>query len=185
MSAVEGRAEVVSGAANRRDWPAADLGSHFETGRRQERSRDHARSGEAAGCALEASGSLSVSLTAEPSDTTISVHPVVDIGLAVKGGDFSGFSARVLSHDNPVVVRVTDRSEDHFCFCHAALSRHLSQKRIPRAHGLSSCRRRGTPMATSSDRCGRSSRTRITAPSRSAARIRSWASACSRGLFSN
>ena len=112
MSAVEGRAEeVVSGAANRRDWPAADLGSHFETGRRLERSRDHARPGEAAGCVLEASGLLSVPLTAEPSDTTISVHPVVDIGLAVKGGDFSGFSARVLSHDNPVVVRVTDRSE--------------------------------------------------------------------------
>ena len=135
MSAVEGRAEVVNGAANRRDWPAADLGSHFEMGRRLERSRDHARPGEAAGCALEASGSLSVSLTAEPSDTTISVHPVVDIGLAAKAGDFSGFSARVLSHDNPVVVRVTDRSEDHFCFCHAALSRHLSQKRIPRCHG--------------------------------------------------
>jgi hypothetical protein len=117
MSAVEGTAEVVSGAANR----AADLGSHFETGRRLERSRDHARPGEAAGCALEASGSLSVSLTAEPSDTTISVHPVVDIGLAVKAGDFSGFSARVLSHDNPVVVRVTDRSEGHFCFCHGTL----------------------------------------------------------------
>jgi len=95
----------------------------FETERRLERSRDYARSGEAAGCALEASGSLSVSLTAEPSDTTISVHPVVDIGLAVKAGDFSGFSARVLSHDNPVVVRVTDRSEGHFCFCHGTLCR--------------------------------------------------------------
>jgi len=52
MSAVEGRAEVVNGAANRRDWPGADLGSHFETGGRLERSRDHARPGEAAGCAL-------------------------------------------------------------------------------------------------------------------------------------
>ena len=108
--------------------PAADLGSHFETGRRLERSRDQARPGEAAGCALEASGSLSVSLTAEPSDTTISVHPVVDIGLAVKAGDFSGFSARVLSHDNPVVVRVTDRSEGHFCFCHGTLCRQYLKK---------------------------------------------------------
>ena len=89
MSAVEGRAEVVNGAANRRDWPGADLGSHFETGGRLERIRDHARSGEAAGCALEASGSLSVSLTAEPSDTTISVHPVIDISLALKAGDLS------------------------------------------------------------------------------------------------
>lgn len=128
MSAVEGRAEVVNGAANRRDWRGADLGSHFETGRRLERSRDHARPGEAAGCGLEASGSLSVSLTAEPSDTTISVHPVVDIGLAVKAGDFSGFSARVLSHDNPVVVRVTDRSEGHFCFCHGTLCRQYLKK---------------------------------------------------------
>ena len=76
----------------------------------------------------EASGSLSVSLTAEPSDTTISVHPVVDIGLAVKAGDFSGFSARVLSHDNPVVVRVTDRSEGHFCFCHGTLCRQYLKK---------------------------------------------------------
>jgi hypothetical protein len=142
MSAVEGRAEVVNGAANRRDWPGADLGSHFETGRRLERSRDHARPGEAAGCALEASGSLSVSLTAEPSDTTISVHPVVDIGLAVKAGDFSGFSARVLSHDNPVVVRVTDRSEGHFCFCHGTLCRQylksepaLRKARTPHGHG--------------------------------------------------
>ena len=128
MSAVEGRAEAVNGAANRRDWPAADLGSHFETGRRLERSRDHARPGEAAGCALEASGSLSVSLTAEPSDTTISIHPLVDIGLAVKAGDFSGFSARVLSHDKPVVVRVTDRSEGHFCFCHGTLCRQYLKK---------------------------------------------------------
>ena len=129
MSAVEGRAEeVVSGAANRRDWPAADLGSHFETGRRLERSRDHARPGEAAGCVLEASGSLSVPLTAEPSDTTISVHPVIDIGLAVKAGDFSGFSAGVLSHDSPVVVRVTDRSESHSCFCHDALCRQYVRK---------------------------------------------------------
>ena len=49
---------------------------------------------EVSGCASEASGSLGVALSAEPSDTTISVHPVINIGLAVKAGDFSGFSAR-------------------------------------------------------------------------------------------
>jgi len=40
MSAVEGRAEVVGGAANRCNWPAAEFGSHFETGIRLEWSRD-------------------------------------------------------------------------------------------------------------------------------------------------
>ena len=52
----------------------------------------------------------------------------LDIGLAVKAGDFSGFSAGVLSHDSPIVVRLTDRSEDHFCFCHDTLCRRYVQK---------------------------------------------------------
>ena len=73
-------------------------------------------------------GSLGVALGAQPTNATIASHPVIDIGLAVKAGDFSGFSAGVLSHDSPIVVRLTDRSEDHFCFCHDTLCRRYVQK---------------------------------------------------------
>ena len=128
-------------------------------------------------------GSLRVTLGAEPRDLAFAIHPVVDVRLASEAGDFSGCGAFVLCDNHPVIFGVTNRFECHFCFCHAALSRHLSQKRIPRCHGetASIWPSARTPMNDQQrDRRGLSSRTRITAPSRSAARIRSWASACSR-----
>jgi hypothetical protein len=73
-------------------------------------------------------GSLGIALGAQPTDASIAVHPIIDIGLAVKAGDFSGFSAGVLSHDSPVVVRLTDSSESHSCFCHDTLCRQYVQK---------------------------------------------------------
>jgi hypothetical protein len=47
-------------------------------------------------------GSLGIALGAQPTNATIAIHPIIDIGLAVKAGDFPGFSAGVLSHDSPV-----------------------------------------------------------------------------------
>jgi hypothetical protein len=68
-------------------------------------------------------GSLSVALRAQPRDLAAAVHPVVNVGLALETSDFSRFGAWVLSDDSPVIIRVTNRPEGHFCFCHAALWR--------------------------------------------------------------
>jgi hypothetical protein len=65
-----------------------------------------------------ASGSLGVALTPQPTDTPITIHPIIDIGLAVKACDFPGLGARVLGYDSPIIFRLSDRSEGHFCFCH-------------------------------------------------------------------
>ena len=73
-------------------------------------------------------GSLGVALTAQPTDTPIAIHPVIYIGLAVKAGDFSGLGARVLSYDSPIIVRLTDRSEGHFCFCHEGTMQAIRSK---------------------------------------------------------
>lgn len=42
-------------------------------------------------------GSLGIALGAQPTNATIAIHPIIDIGLAVKPGDFPGFSAGVLA----------------------------------------------------------------------------------------
>jgi hypothetical protein len=68
-------------------------------------------------------GSLSVALRAQPRDLAVAVHPVVNVGLALETSDFSRFGAWVLSDDSPVIIRVTNWPEGHFCFCHAALCR--------------------------------------------------------------
>jgi hypothetical protein len=74
------------------------------------------------------SGSLGVTLRAQPGDAAVAVHPVIDIGFAFQAGDFTGVGARVFSHDIPVVVCVPDGFEGYFCFCHALLCR-LSGKK--------------------------------------------------------
>jgi hypothetical protein len=38
-------------------------------------------------------GSLGIALGAQPTNATIAIHPIIDIGLAVKPGDFPEFSA--------------------------------------------------------------------------------------------
>jgi hypothetical protein len=68
----------------------------------------------------EATGSLSVSLRAEPRDLAVSVHPIVNVGLALETPDFSWFGACVLGDDRPIIIRVMNRLERHFCFCHVA-----------------------------------------------------------------
>ena len=47
-----------------------------------------------------ATGSLSVALRAEPGDLSVSVHPIINVGLALETGDFSWFGAWVLSDDS-------------------------------------------------------------------------------------
>ena len=64
---------------------------------------------------------LGVALTAEPADTPFTIHPIIDIGFAVKAVNFPGLGARVLGYDSPVIVRLSDGSEGHFCFCHETL----------------------------------------------------------------
>jgi hypothetical protein len=76
----------------------------------------------------EPTGSLSISLRAEPRDLAVSVHPIVNVGLALETRDFSWFGAWVLSDHSPVIIRVTNRSEGHFCFCHAVLCGERLQK---------------------------------------------------------
>ena len=75
-----------------------------------------------------ASGSLGVALTPQPTDTPITIHPIIDIGLAVKARDFPGLGARVLGYDSPIIFRLSDRSEGHFCFCHETLCNRSAQK---------------------------------------------------------
>lgn len=74
------------------------------------------------------SGSLGVALTPQPTDTPITIHPIIDIGLAVKARDFPGLGARVLGYDSPIIFRLSDRSEGHFCFCHETLCNRSAQK---------------------------------------------------------
>lgn len=66
-------------------------------------------------------GLLGVALTAEPADTPFTIHPIIDIGFAVKAVNFPGLGARVLGYDSPIIVRLSDGSEGHFCFCHETL----------------------------------------------------------------
>jgi hypothetical protein len=91
---------------------------------------------------LKATGSLSVALRAEPGDLAVSVHPIINVGLALETGDFSWFGAWVLSDDSPVIIRVTNGFEGHFGFCHAALCRQCPQKRTRLAAGLRALRSR-------------------------------------------
>ena len=70
---------------------------------------------------LKAAGSLGVTLRAEPRDLAVSVHPVVNVGLALETSDLSGFGAGVVSDDNPFIVGLANRPEGHFYFCHGAL----------------------------------------------------------------
>jgi hypothetical protein len=76
-----------------------------------------------------ATGSFSVSLRAEPRDLAVSVHPIVNVGLALETRNFPWFGAWVLSDHSPVIIRVTNRPEGHFCFRHAVLCRERLQKR--------------------------------------------------------
>jgi hypothetical protein len=49
-------------------------------------------------------GSLSVSLRAQPRDLAVSVHPIVNVCLALEAGDFSWFGAWVLGDDRPIII---------------------------------------------------------------------------------
>jgi hypothetical protein len=76
-------------------------------------------------------GSLGVALRAQPRYAALAIHPVIDIGLAGKAGDFPGGGARVLGHNIPVGVLVPDGLEGHSCFCHALLCRFFNKKKPP------------------------------------------------------
>jgi len=63
--------------------------------------------------------SLGVALRAEPRNPAVSVHPLVDLGLAGEAGDLARLAARVVRLNRPVVVGDPDGFKRHFCFCHA------------------------------------------------------------------
>ena len=62
-----------------------------------------------------------VTLRAQPSNAAIAIHPVISIRFVFQASDFPGVNARILSHNTPVVLRVSDDFESHFCFCHELL----------------------------------------------------------------
>jgi hypothetical protein len=62
-----------------------------------------------------------VTLRAQPSNAAIAVHPVISISFVFQASDFPGADARILSNNTPVVLRVSDDFECHFCFCHELL----------------------------------------------------------------
>jgi len=78
--------------------------------------------------------SLRVTLGSQPRDPTLSIHPIVNVGLACETRDFSGFCAGVFGDDSPVAFRVTDWFETHFYFCHAELCRKVRKKGSSRKH---------------------------------------------------
>jgi hypothetical protein len=54
-------------------------------------------------------GLLGVALRAQPRDLTITVHPVVNVGLTLETRDFSRFSTWVIGDDGPVIISVANR----------------------------------------------------------------------------
>jgi hypothetical protein len=69
-----------------------------------------------------------VTLSAQPSNTAIAVHPVISISFVFQASDFPGIDARILSRNTPVVLRVSDDFECHYCFCRGALWRRFEWK---------------------------------------------------------
>jgi hypothetical protein len=62
--------------------------------------------------------SLGIALRAKPRDLAVSVHPLVDLGLAGEPRDLAWIAAGVVRLDRPVVVGDSDGFKGHFCFCH-------------------------------------------------------------------
>jgi hypothetical protein len=62
-----------------------------------------------------------ITLRGQPSNAAIAVHPVISISFVFQASDFPGADARILGHNTPVVLRVSDDFECHFCFCHELL----------------------------------------------------------------
>jgi hypothetical protein len=81
--------------------------------------------------------SLSVALRSEPRDLAVSVHPLINFGLAGKPRYLARIGSGIIRLDRPVVVGDAQGLKGHFCFCHAVLCRHSSRK------GKCRCKARG------------------------------------------
>jgi hypothetical protein len=66
-------------------------------------------------------GLLRVTLRAQPSDATVAVHPLVDVGFAFETPNVNRLDTRTLGQDIPVVLGNSHRLETYFCFGHALL----------------------------------------------------------------
>jgi hypothetical protein len=99
------------------------------------------------GWSTEKTRLLRVTLSAQPSDAVVAVHPLVDFRFAFETCDLNRLDTRTFGHDIPVALGNSHRFETYFCFDHPLLCQRFDLKskgsKVSRpdlfgSHGLSS-----------------------------------------------